>query len=321
MQAITFSCCELNLSSCVKELDFSNCLFDLEALELLTNVLARVPNVVDTLVLSELTLHFNDDNDDDHEKVTAMVFKTMGAVLVRKLVIQGIGLDAHNFPGFLRGLAVNTSLEYLDLSSNPIGTRQILALGRCLIGSEAAAASRLKELRLEDVHAGDEAAEFMAHQVLQQNTTLQVLSIDHFGVTGLLAFARGIAYMPSLRKLTLGVSVTEYTTEVFTTLLQSLEVNTTLMELQLEGLKLNDTMTPITSNTNNNMNQVAHVYLPHINALLTANKAGRCLLALPEEEVPIGLWLAVLAKSSNDADAIFYLVQENTQLWPYLMAR
>ncbi len=307
IQAITIACCDFNLASCTKELDFSNCIFDVDALNLLTDVLARVPDVVDTLILSEMTLHDDGEEEEEEERVGPLLLKKIGAVLVRKLVIQGIGLHAHNFPGFLQGLAFNTSLEYLDLSSNPIGTQQVMALGRHLLSSTTGWG--LKELYLEDVHAGDEAAEFMARQVLRQNTTLQVLSMDHFGATGLLEFARGIAHMPSLRKLTLGVSVTDYTTDVFTTLLQSLEANTTLMELELEGLKLDDKTT----------NKLAHVYVPQIKYWMTANKAGRCLLALPEEEVKLGLWLTVLAKSSQDADAIFFIIKENPRLWPYLL--
>jgi hypothetical protein len=61
------------------------------------------------------------------------------------------------------------------------------------------------------------------------------------------------------------------------------------------------------------------VYVPQIKYWMTANKAGRCLLTLPEEDVKLGLWLTVLAKSSHDANAIFYIIKENPRLWPYLL--
>lgn len=316
IQAISFICCDKSTASCVKGLDFSHSVFSYDALELLTLVLSRVADpVVDTLNLTEVTL----DDEDDH--LRSSLYPSLGAMLVRKLIVQGIGLDSENWASFSQGLALNVAVECLDVSSNGIGAESIRALGQRLIAANANRTNNtanhnqrgmgigaLKELHLEDALAGDEGAEFMAGVVLREPTMLQVLSIDCFNAPGLMAFARGVASMPTLRKLTFGVFVTEYTTAFFKALLQSLQINTTLWELNLEGLALEN-------------NKIADTFLPQVKYWLSLNKAGRGLLGYHDEDVALGLWLHVLARSSHDVDALFYFVRENTRLWPFFVTK
>jgi hypothetical protein len=128
---------------------------------------------------------------------------------------------------------------------------------------------------------------------LQYTTKLKELSIAGLGEAGMVLFARGLCNMSSLRSICIDGfqnGDNQYSEEFFKSLVESLEVNTTLWSLSLRGIDSDDAM--------------AKAYLPKIRYLLAINRVGRT--SLLTADAPVGVWPRVMARCSTDPDGIFF---------------
>jgi hypothetical protein len=128
---------------------------------------------------------------------------------------------------------------------------------------------------------------------LQYTTKLKELTIGVFGKAGMVLFAKGLCNMSSLRSLCIDGfqnGDSQYSEEFFKSLVDSLEVNTTLWSLSLRGIDSVDAM--------------AKAYLPRIRYLLAINRVGRT--SLLTADAPVGVWPRVMARCSTDPDGIFF---------------
>ena len=100
--------------------------------------------------------------------------------------------------------------------------------------------------------------------------------------------------MSGLRKLSIRCSIKENNglEDFFEALQGSLTQNTTITTLTLEGF--------------GSAHETAQRYLPHIRRYLAINLVGH--FSLFTVNVALGLWAAVLARPSNEADGIYYVL-------------
>jgi hypothetical protein len=139
----------------------------------------------------------------------------------------------------------------------------------------------------------DQSSIAMFVQVLQQNTSVKSLTIREISGPDLVTFAQGLAHMHGLYRLALGSIDVETLAERFCQALQqSLEHNNTLCKLSMTSIHVN-----------------ARRYLPRIRYLLATNLVGRHVL-MRTPNVPLGLWAHVLARSSKEADGIYFALTE-----------
>ncbi len=127
---------------------------------------------------------------------------------------------------------------------------------------------------------------------LQHATKLKELTIAGLDKVGMILFVQGLENMTSLRSLRLGFQNNDnhYSEEFFKSLLDSLELNTTLWSLSLRGIDSDDAM--------------AKAYLPRIRYLLSINRVGRT--SLLTADAPVGVWPRVMARCATDPDGLFF---------------
>jgi hypothetical protein len=144
-------------------------------------------------------------------------------------------------------------------------------------------------------------------EALQQNTSLKALTIADLGVEGGVTFAQGLASMHGLRSVQFGYegSTENYTKEFFQALQQSLEVNTNLWTIALDGIYADD--------------PVAKPYLPRIRYLLATNRVGR--QTLMSATIPTGIWAQILARSAKDVDGIYFVLTGKPDIVPLPLAK
>ena len=127
------------------------------------------------------------------------------------------------------GLCNNTTLQYLNLSKNPIGKHfmGVMALAKVLVENKT-----LKELTLYNCHIGERGACKLA-DALHKNSSLKLLNLGHnpIGVKGASSISEMIQQNTSLKELQLRDD--SLGKEGVHHLIKSLKHNKTLQELQL----------------------------------------------------------------------------------------
>ena len=127
------------------------------------------------------------------------------------------------------GLCNNITLQYLNLSKNPIGKHLmgVMALAKVLVENKT-----LKELRLYDCHISERGACKLA-DTLHKNSSLKLLNLGHnpIGVKGASSISEMLQHNTSLNELQLRDD--SLGKEGVHHLIQSLKHNKTLQELQL----------------------------------------------------------------------------------------
>jgi hypothetical protein len=134
----------------------------------------------------------------------------------------------------------------------------------------------------------------MLVRALQENTSIKALTVRRMSGADFLPLVQGLAHMRGLRRLALGCFDSEEL--VCQALQQSLEHNTTLCQLSMTSIDVN-----------------ARRYLPRIRYLLATNLVGRHVLMIAPN-VPLGLWARVLARSSKEADGIYFVLMEKPDI-------
>jgi hypothetical protein len=186
-------------------------------------------------------------------------------------------------------LRQKNTLELLDLSSNEIGSDGTTALADTLVANDA-----LKDLNLLNNSIGDDGATSIA-EMLTRNDCIEKICIGGFGGMGLKAFATRLSSMNGLKTLEVSSHDTRggYTSEIGNSFVLALEQNTTLEAFDFDAMD-ND-----------------FEVMPQVERLLALNGGGRRLLsATGESASPLNYWPRILARSSNDADVLFYFLRE-----------
>jgi hypothetical protein len=185
-------------------------------------------------------------------------------------------------------LRQNNTLDLLDLNWNQIGSDGASALADALVANHA-----LKDLNLIFNPIGDDGATSIA-EMLTRNESIEKVCIGGFYEKGLKAFATRLSSMNGLQTLTIWDSNTRgYTSEIGNSFVLALEQNTTLERFDFGAMRSDLEVMP----------QVEH--------LLVLNRGGRRLLSATGESVPpLNYWPRILARSSHNADVLFYFLRE-----------
>jgi hypothetical protein len=218
--------------------------------------------------------------------LSTIKISTCGNVKVRNLGLTGTNFDLNAFSQTVDDAANNRHIKFLNLS-NAIDSAQKFEKVCNVFLLQNLGPSEL-------VMNGMGPHAVMLTEALQQNTNIKALTIANLGEEGGLTFAQGLASMHGLRSLQFGYegSTENYTKEFFHALQQSLEVNTNLWTIALDGIYSDDPM--------------AKQYLPRIRYLLAINRVGRH--SLMTATVPTGVWAQILARSSKDIDGIYFVL-------------
>jgi hypothetical protein len=139
---------------------------------------------------------------------------------------------------------------------------------------------------------GDDGATSVA-EMLTRNKSIETVWIGGFGEKGLKAFAMRLSSMNGLKSLEVHES-SGYTSELENSfVVLALEQNTTLETFYCNGLDSDVEAMPL------------------VKRLLALNHGGRRLLSATGESVPpLNYWSRVLARSSDNADVLFYFLRE-----------
>jgi hypothetical protein len=187
-------------------------------------------------------------------------------------------------------LRQNNTLELLDLGSNQIGSNGASALADALVVNDA-----LKDLDLFKNSIGDDGATSIA-EMLTRHESIKKVCIGGFKEKGQKAFAMRLSSMNGLKTLMIdnGDSETRcYTSEIGNSFVLALEQNTTLENFYFDAMDDDFEVMP----------QVMH--------LLSLNCGGRRLLSMTGESAPpLNYWPRILARSSDNADVLFYFLHE-----------
>jgi hypothetical protein len=128
-------------------------------------------------------------------------------------------------------------------------------------------------------------------EMLTRNESIEKVGIGQLSEKGLNAFAMRLSSMNGLKSLE--VSSSGYTSEIRNSFVLALEENTTLERLDSTAIYHDFKVIP----------QVKH--------LLALNRGGRRLLSATGESVPpFNYWPRILARSSDNADVLFYFLRE-----------
>jgi Ran GTPase-activating protein (RanGAP) involved in mRNA processing and transport len=298
----------LHNAPALRELSLSNCFMGSAGARHLADGLSSTNSVVEKVDLSRNRL--SDDEVGNfarvllaNRKLKSLVLRTnnigdAGAVELAFALRHNITLDVLDLSNNIIGdagaveLAValrqNNTLDLLDLGTNRIGSNGASALADDLVGNNA-----LKALDLQSNEVGDDGATSIA-EMLTRNESIENVYIGRFGEKGLKAFATRLSSMNGLK--TLIVSSYDgrgYTSEIGNSIVLALEQNTTLetFEIYSSSHKL--------------------VFMPQVERLLALNRGGRRLLSAMGESVPpLNYWPRILARSSDNADVLFYFLRE-----------
>jgi hypothetical protein len=274
----------LGTMSCVikslKSLQLDWCTIDRNAHDYLVRTLS------DNEVIDDLSLSFNKINPP------APYALSCGNLKVNKLDLSDMTFDGAAFSKTVDDIARNSSIKTLDIWNVLDCARAYEKVCDVFLRQNMGPS----ELLVNDLSSYAD----MVTEALQQNTSLKALTIVDVGGEGLVTFARGLANMRGLRRLAIGYQgfKEEYTKEFFHVLAQSLELNTNLWKLSLNGIRFDDKM--------------ATPYLPRIRYLLTINRVGRH--SLLSAAVPLGIWAHILARCSDAADGIYFVLAEKPEI-------
>jgi hypothetical protein len=187
-------------------------------------------------------------------------------------------------------LRQNNTLELLGLDSNGIHSKGASDLADALVANDA-----LKDLVLYNNAIGDDGATSIA-EMLTRNESIEKVSITGFGEKGLKAFAMHLSSMNCLKSLEVNHGDTScFTSEIGNSFMMALEQNTTLEKFR------------VFVHDSGGRFEV----MPQMERLLALNRGGRRLLSAAGESVPpLNYWPRILARSSDNADVLFYFLRE-----------
>jgi Ran GTPase-activating protein (RanGAP) involved in mRNA processing and transport len=265
----------LHNAPALREFSLSGCYMGSAGARHLADGLSSKKSVVESLNLSR-----NELGDAE-----AGIF---ARVLLAKQNLKSLGLNTNHIgdAGALElavALRQNNTLEHLGLSKNQIGSDGTSALADALVTNNA-----LKYLSLT---IGDDGATSIA-EMLTRNESIENVCIEGFCEKGLKAFATRLSSMNGLKTLRIEHrNVRGYTSEIGKLFILALEQNTTLETFDFMRNEFED--------------------MPQVNFLLALNRGGRRLLSATGESVPpLNYWPRILARSSDNADMLFYFLCE-----------
>jgi Ran GTPase-activating protein (RanGAP) involved in mRNA processing and transport len=187
----------------------------------------------------------------------------------------------------------NSIIQDFALHGSRIGP-----LGAVAIADSMETNVSVKRLAVDFNRIGDDGAARFAH-MLTINATLQALLIGtDFGKAGLDAL---VASLPDMRGLKSIELCTEFTSETGDAFVAALERNTTLEHVSFGEWFDGEWVDTAT----------AEQFMPRMDLLTALNRGGRQLITEPEESLlPLNYWPTVLARSSENADVIFFFLCE-----------
>jgi hypothetical protein len=203
---------------------------------------------------------------------------------LKSLVLSRNSIGAAGALELAVALRQNNSLELLDLFLNNIGSDGASALADALVANDA-----LKDLNLAFNFIGDDGATSIA-EMLTRNESIEKVCIGAFGEKGLKEFATRLSSMNGLKTLKVdNCHMRGYTSEIGNSFVLALEQNTTLETFDYRDM---------------------HRLMPQVKGLLALNRGGRRLLSAMGESVPpLNYWPRILARSSDNADVLFYFLR------------
>ncbi len=262
----------------VKELTFSNCKFTEQALERL--IQSTSTTSIDSLALEQVRLQ------PRRASVTATSFRNLQ---VKKLSLFETSIKERELlPVMMMELAYHPCIETLDLRGILRGNRAVWILMDIFLRQNIGPSDL-------NIHWWEAS---MLTEAFQHNTSVKTLRIASLRECDLVTFAQGLAKMSGLRTLYIEVAHFEkFTKPFFQALEQTMEQNTSLCKLCLDGkIDSNDEM-------------ITKHYLPKIYYHLATNVVGRHTLMV-SPNVPLGLWAYILARSSTEANGIYFVLTE-----------
>ncbi len=213
-----------------------------------------------------------------------------GKIQVSKLCLKALKFDRPEIPDMMQEFATNSTIKCLDLSGGTVGrdNKEYKYLCKNFL-LENGGPSEL----IMDMYGQTSNTETVT-EAFQQNTSVSSLTIGSFDDNCLSVFAKGLATMTGLRKLSFRLHEQDKDLEkFFYYLVTSLERNTTLQTLTFSGINPNHVL--------------FRRYVPYLRYFLAINRIGRQRLFT--ETVPVGLWPHVLAKTSNEPAGINFVLR------------
>lgn len=281
MEAICFFCfCIPSL----KHLHLGTCVIDDSAMEFLVRMLSS-RNIIHSLTLGRI-----------YAPCILAPGVSCGNMKVQKLDISGAG-DDFGLVQTLNEVAENRYIQCLhldELSASCFGSVEPFCEGLLRQNKSP------KELVISTIVGKRQMSQIV--DAFQQNTSCSILTLLKLQKASLLRFVNGLADMRGLRMLTIGSPESEvtYTKDVVAALDASLKENTTLSKLVIHGVFLDD--------EDGDTQRV----LTSIRYSVAINRVGRhSLLTAP---IPVGIWALVLARSSYEADGIYFVLTEKPEI-------
>jgi hypothetical protein len=309
VEAIVLVCFTINS---LKDLCFIWCSFRQDAMEFLVQVLSH-NKIIDTLTFENVCFFYM--NHADSPPMTM----SFGNLQVQKLSLSGTRFEDEAFLQTITDVVNNPYLQSLDLSQmlyNEFACQTVVRLllqanrgpSELLIGGlqhipgpfELILIGGIRgpvELPVGGIH--HESLATVILEALQHNTSVKALTISDMHNDDILTFTHGLRNMIKLRKLDIiAPNIFDCKQRFLQTLQESLEQNTSLCQLSIDGVHSSHDIMP---------------YLSRIRYLLATNLVGRhTLMATPN--VPVGLWVLVLARSSTKPDGIYFALTEKPDI-------
>jgi hypothetical protein len=263
------------LMKSLQTLGFHRCIFTRDAMDLLIFAVSN-NKILETLIIDQV----------EFEQVE-IYQQSFGNLQVSTLCLTGSGsrLDSSST---LDDIANNPSIQRLDLTDGGLQTEEEF---QKLTHSLLVPNRGPSELIIGEV----ESSVDVLVEGLQRNSSVKSLTVGSLSERSLVTFARGLATMNGLVKLSIaGLSDDDdYMEAFFQALEHSMEVNTTLQTLTLAGFGC--------------ANDTVKRYMPKIQYFLAINRIGRhSLMTAPS--VPAGVWAHVLAKTSHEPAGINFVL-------------
>lgn len=233
-----------------------------------------------------------------HNSLTSLVLCGIGEAAVRELPtlvysdtgVKKLDLSRNHLSGanavaLSLALKENTCLKELDLRDSEIDDQGATAIAGALRSNVC-----LEKICLRDNPIGNDGAAALA-KALTSNATLTSLSASRFSQQGVIAFAKCLPFMNNLKHLEMQY-LNGLTKEGAETFLKGVEANTELEQVTLANTQ--------------------HLEL-QIKYQMALNQAGKRILK-SQGHVPDSLWPLVLAKSSNNPDALYFFLREKPEV-------
>ena len=231
------------------------------------------------------------DTQMDSESISSLLNSIQRNTTLISLRLNRSGIGPKNASDLAGLLATNKHLKALSLCDNSLNGASI----RIMAEEGLRHNDTLQTLFLSHNPIGDEGAIYLT-DFLMENTVLQSLVLVDCEIwrQGCSYLAQGLAKMRGLRQLTVDGDELEDQVEY---VLESVKMNMSLVNLLTDRMH-------ILIQTNDQWKEVAFY--------LRLNRAKRRVLI--EKHMPLSLLPRVLEESTQDPDALFYLIQHMPQL-------